>query len=437
MFHIVHISPHSDPQANLGEPDSGGQCIYEYELGLALSNIPDFQVTTFCRQTGQRPDESIINPAYTIKRISCGPDGFIPKEQIEQYIPEFVTKVEGELTKQPAENRIVHAHYWDGACSALSLKARSKQKLPMIWTPHSLGSVKQRKFAGAENEWSYNFVPRHLWEAYGAHVADSIILSTEKEKLELIASYATDADKVRVLTPGVNLDVFDGLDQTASRAQHNLPAEGKILLTIGRMVRNKGYHRAIEAFNILLQKVDEPLYLAVFGGSTTLALKEEKLYVEELHAQVKRLGLEDKVFFRPAVRHNQVPSVFAAADIFLMSSHYEPFGMVTIEAMNSCRPVVADNSGGSVDLITNNYNGILTDFAQPAKVATSILPLIKDPDIYERIAHVAKREAKRKFHWYNISAQFAQVYRQINRAQDHEPFQDVLRHNYFLGKYFR
>jgi hypothetical protein len=114
MYHIVFLSPHSDPQAKLGELDSGGQCIYEHQLALALSTLPEFRVTTYCRQTGKRPDESVVNNSYTVRRVHCGEPGVIPKEELERELDEFVDKVEQELQSfNPDDQIILHTHYWD------------------------------------------------------------------------------------------------------------------------------------------------------------------------------------------------------------------------------------------------------------------------------------------------------------------------------------
>src|SRR5438552_3378937 len=131
MFHVIFLSPHSDPEAQMGELDSGGQCIYEHQLALALSGQPEFKVTTFCRQTFHRPDESTINNSYRIVRIHCGEPKPIRKEEIEKELEEFVTKVSTYLQELPdSDNLILHGHYWDGGYAALSLKSRWPQKLP-------------------------------------------------------------------------------------------------------------------------------------------------------------------------------------------------------------------------------------------------------------------------------------------------------------------
>ena len=111
---VVFVSPHSDPEASLGEPDSGGQCIYEYELGKALAEIPQTEVHIFCRQTFHRPSISQVAPHLTVHRIECGPAKFIAKERIEPYLPAFANQVHQQLAQLKNQDIVIHGHYWDG-----------------------------------------------------------------------------------------------------------------------------------------------------------------------------------------------------------------------------------------------------------------------------------------------------------------------------------
>jgi 1,4-alpha-glucan branching enzyme len=159
-------------------------------------------------------------------------------------------------------------------------------------------------------------------------------------------------------------------------------------------------------------------------------------YRHELQQLIRERNLLSRVFLYPAVAHEQINEVFSAGDLFLMSSMYEPFGIVTIEAMAMGLPVVAANSGGSVNIITHNQTGILTDFQDPHRVATYLFSLLRDEDTYERIAKAALRQAKRNYDWTEKSAQFAAQYRQISRREESEFFQKVIKHNYFLQQHF-
>ncbi len=437
MLHVVFLSPHCDPQAELGEPDSGGQCVYEHQLATAISGLPDFKVTTFCRQTFKRPDVSVVNNSYSVIRLTCGPDKVLPKEELEPYLPEFSQKVKHQLSLLPSDEAVIaHAHYWDGGYASLHLKTLVKHKLPLVWTPHSLGSTKRRKFVGEENEFHYNFIPRQAWESYTTTIADSVIVSTEKEKEELEYNYAVDLTKVSVVPPGIEFATLNKKPQKKMRRKYNLPEIGTVLLCVGRMVPAKGYHHAIEALAEMKKTFKDPVYLAIFGGTLNPTAKEEIEYRHLLEQKVKEYHLENSVFFRPAVQHELVHEVFSSGDIYLMTSEHEPFGLVTIEAMAMHLPVIAANSGGSLNLIIHNQRGILVNYHQPQRVAAYVLSLIKDTDLYAKIIQAAHRFVKHEFDWYQKSARFAQVYRQISRFSPEEEFQQRIKDTYFLRQHF-
>jgi len=437
MYHIIFLSPHSDPEAVLGEPDSGGQCVYEHELALALSALPDFKVITFCRQTFRRPDVVMVNNNYFVSRITCGSTEFIPKEQIENVLQPFSRVIHRYIASFPASDTIIlHAHYWDGAFVALWLKQHSQRILPCVWTPHSLGSVKRRKFPGEANEELYHFIPRLSWENFMVMAADAVIVSSEKEKQDLLADYAGNEAKTHIIPPGVYFEPLVKIDAAEARKKCGFPFEGKILLCMGRIVKTKGYHRAIKALAAVKKVYDQPVSLVIVGGSSTNRGQEEKEYLTELKALVSKLGLEKEVLFMPAVGHDKINEVLSAADVYLMSSEHEPFGLITIEAMGIGLPVIAANSGGSLNIVTHNQTGILADFHDSRRIAAYLLSLFKDQRLYSKISEGGKRQARREYDWYDKSAQFAQVYRQVCRSQPVTQFQETVKNTFFLHNYF-
>lgn len=268
------------------------------------------------------------------------------------------------------------------------------------------------------------------------HVCDKVIVSSDTEKAVTLDDYAVDQDKVSVIAPGVDLQQFQPVDQTAARAKFGLPPEGKILLSLGRMVKNKGYHLSIQALAELKKKYTEPVFLAIFGGSAASTSAEEQKYRQELEMLIQTLGLQDSVFLHEAVEHDHIQDVFAAADVFLMSSEHEPFGLVTIEAMAMGLPIVAANAGGSLSILTPNRTGVLTDFHQPERVASYLRSLLLDEEMATTLGQAAQRQARREYDWRQKSEQFAQAYRQISRQEPTEAFRGIVQKNHFLQKHF-
>lgn len=441
MLHIAFLSPHSDPEAFLGEQDSGGQCVYEYQLAQALSALPDFKVSIFCRQNYHREAKSYINQSCKIIRVECGPKKFIAKEEIEQYLPEFCEKVNEILTPKQSSNEtvILHGHYWDGGYSCLYMKTLQNNKIPMVWTPHSLGSVKRRRFIGENEEWDLNFIPRQAWESYSTILSDKIIVSSEDERQVLLKDYAIRESKIKIINPGVDFEVLFLPATKGLYKKFGLPSRGKILLCLGRMVRTKGYEFAIYALSELKKIYHTRASLVIVGGSPQKddsVSVEEKNYLEFLRSEVKRLQLESDVYFLPALDHKHINEIFSIADVFLMPSKNEPFGLVIVEAMAMKVPVIAANRGGPVNLIKHNRTGNLVDIEDSAMVASYLKALFKDKYFSKKIAQDAYKYVQREFHWHQKAEQFAQVYREVSLQQPEEPMQDWVKNKYFLQQHF-
>ena len=434
-MHIVFLSPHSDPQANLGEPDSGGQCVYESELAQSLSEIEGLKVTTFCRQTGQRPDHSVINDNYQIHRIHCGEPGFIPKEDIEKVLPEFTSGVVQKLGDKKPD--IFHGHYWDGGKAMLHLKTKPEyQNIPAVWTPHSLGVLKRKKFPGLLNEQFYNFIPRITWENYTVFSSDKIIVSSEKEKNAIIEEYLLENERITIVPPGVNIDQFVSIDKAVARKRFNLPMEAKILLCLGRITRFKGYHHAIRALHALMGKMEEKVYLVICGGSESNPSPEETSYLAELKELAHSLEISDRVIFHPAVPHRSVNIMYSAADVMMMVSENEPFGLTVLESMSVGLPVVASNTGGPSNLIVHNETGCLVNIHYPQRMANYIFALLKDEEYYLKIAENGYRFVHSEFDWGQRAKEFHGVYQEVLKSERNVEFDDWIKQNYFLAQNF-
>lgn len=426
---VIFVSPHSDPEAALGEPDSGGQCVYEYQLAQALSQMPNTRVDVVCRQTYRRPAVTEINPNYAIHRIECGPRTFVPKEKIEPYLSEFAARV--TTLFKPRQKKILHSHYWDGGKAGLLLKRLSSARLPMIWTPHSLGSRKRQNFTGRPNEQFYNFIPRLCWENYSSFIADQVVVSSAEEKQDVVSGYGIEPEKIEIIAPGVELDQFSPEAMQTARRKHQLPQTGALLLTLGRLTPSKGYHHAIRALAALKQIYAQPVRLVICAGSTQLKSQEEQLYQAALKNLAQELDVADSVIFMPAVAHQRIHEVYSAANVVLVFSEHEPFGLTVIESMAVRRPVVAANAGGPSSIIKHNQTGVLVNVHQPDRAAYYIQSLLKDPQLVERMTEAAHAYVVDTYDWRVKARAFRKLYRRaLTTHQDR--LQLWTRENYFL-----
>ena len=427
---IINISAHCDPQASMEEPDAGGQCVYQHSLALELSKYSGIKVKTYCRQTGKRPDVTQVNDNYSIHRVQCGPSGFIPKEDIEPFLPEFVHKIKAEL---PQHKVVLYAHYWEGGKSALLLKAATSRPLPLVFTPHSLGSLKRDNFRGKENEMMYHFIPRLTWENYTLHISDHIIVSSENERNTLKDDYAVDPEKVSIISPGLSLDSLKPISQPQARLDLGIVSNGKVILCLGRMVATKGFHLALKAFAHLKQDYVEPLTLAIVGGSEK-ATPESKSYFKRLQSLAKRMNLTSHVQFLPAVKKKDVNVAYSASDIFWLPSLREPFGLTGLEAMAMYRPVVANNSDGPKAYIQSGYSGLLASIKRPEKFANATTKLLQDTNLYRRIQKNAHSHVEESYSWETIAPQFLDILIETSQIK-HQHLADWKKKDYFLKTY--
>lgn len=404
---IVFLSPHSDPQAKLGEPDAGGQCVYEHELALGLAS-QGHEVLTFCRQRNRHPSVSRIAPGYTIYRITTGGEGFIPKEEIAAYVPEFTDQVSQILAeRRPKTPTLIHAHYWDGAMAAMQLKA-NYANYPLVWTPHSLGFTKRDKFKGINYEANHHFIPRLMWENYCLTVADKVICSTRDEKRKILKYYHSFAERIDIIPPGVTIGSASSADRY--RRQMKIRPGTKILLCLGRMARTKGYQHAIRIIQRLHSRTETPFVLVIVGGGTKISSDEESKYLSELKRLAAKLGVSDRVIFHPSVPHHQVQSLYSLADFYLMTAEEEPFGLTVIEAMAAECVVLAHNRGGTKNIITHNSTGMIVDMHKYSNVADVLARLIASPSKMAKISDRARATVLSKYSWESRLPQFIKSY---------------------------
>lgn len=427
---VLFLSPHSDPLAHPGEPDSGGQCIYEHQLASSLSKHEGVSVTVFCRYRSGYPINEQVNTDYHIYRLECGGKDFLPKEQLEPILPEFVDLLTIHIDIR--QSFIVHAHYWDGIKSALILKKRLQINFPIIWTPHSLAINKRSVYKGIENERRFNLIPRKLWENYGVILSDSVQISSNPEKHDLITHYDALEEQIIINPPGVELAVFRVTDRFESRHYFNLSAEEFIISSAGRLTPEKGFHNTIHAAYRLKQLTDKFKLLLVGGSPRELSESEEK-YLSQLQRLVHDYELQDQVIFQRAVSHSDMKYLYGSSDIYLCLSEYEPFGLSVIEAMAAGTSVITTNNGGPADIITDNHNGFLVKSHDYENIATILHRLINQPELRQMISQQASEYALQQFSWERTAKDTLTNYERLLQSNQGNKL-ELINNSYFLQR---
>jgi D-inositol-3-phosphate glycosyltransferase len=294
---------------------------------------------------------------------------------------------------------IVHSHYWLSGVVGERLKAR--WGVPHLTMFHTLAEVKSRSRI---SEWE----PDVRIEAEHAIVqqANRIIAAGSDEKELLVRLYGASAERISVVPCGVNLDLFQPVEQRAARRALALREDDRILLFVGRVEPLKGIDILLGAAAELAMEHD--CSVLVIGGDSG-AQQGEIAYLRNLAA---RLGIAERVSFLGAVDHERLPLYYSAADVCVVPSFYESFGLVALEAMACGTPVVASRVGGLAGTVRDGETGYLIPWRCPEPFAERIELLLGNEELRRAFGRTA-REVVERFRWSNVAEQVIGVYREL------------------------
>lgn len=406
---IAMVSTHGYVAATppLGAADTGGQVVYVLELSKKLALL-GYQVDIWTRQFEDQPEIEAVADRVRIIRVPCGGPAFIPKEYLCDHLPEWNEHALSFIERHNLTYTFFNSHYWDAGLAAQHLSR--VLKVPHVHTPHSLGLWKQRQMVGdfaasaAEFESRYNF-ERRIREERKLYADCDIVLATTPPQLDLIVQeYEVPAAKVRMVPPGYDDHRFFPVSE-ASRApiRERLGFKGKVILALGRLARNKGYDLLIEAFSIVAAR--EPaavLHLAVGGKDMN---PNELTLLEELKAAAQRTGFGERIHFGSFVADDDLADYYRAADLFVLCSRYEPFGMTAIEAMASGTPTVVTVHGGLYRALSFGRHALYADPFDREDLGIMMAKPFRHARLRERLGRMGAHKARSLFTWTGIAHQ--------------------------------
>lgn len=401
---IALISDHGDPAAEIGKEEAGGQNVYVRQVGEALAKL-GWQVDMFTRKT--HPSQAAIvqhSPYCRTIRLKAGPEEFIPRDRILNYMPQFV---EGFLKFQAKEGTnypLVHTNYWLSAWVGLQLKAQSN--IQLVHTYHSLGVVKYKAIAArpaiAETRLA---VEQQILEQ--AHC----VVATSPQEVEVLREQVSPHGRIEVIPCGTDLANFRWIPKAEARTQLGFEAEDQIVLYVGRFDPRKGIETLVRASAICQARQTGSFKLVIAGGWETDQLDGQEF--ERIQRLVAEVGLTEQTVFAGRLGHDVLPLYYAAADICVVPSHYEPFGLVAVEAMACGTPVIASNVGGLKFTVVPEETGLLVPPQDPNAFAQAIDRILMD----ELWAHKLRRQAsirvRENFSWTGTGIQLSNLYRRL------------------------
>ncbi|MGL5941036.1 MAG: glycosyltransferase family 4 protein [Waterburya sp.] len=398
---VALISVHGDPAVNIGKEEAGGQNVYVRQVGEALAR-QGWQVDMFTRcSDANQPEIVEHSPNCRTIRLTAGPQKFVPRQKIFQYLPEFVKAFINFQHQQKTIYPIIHTNYWLSAWVGMEIK--KIQTVRHLHTYHSLGAVKYR---------SVTTVPliaktRLRVEKQCLETADMIIATSPQEQ-EHMRSLVSTKGNITVIPCGTDIECFGSIDRQSGRAKLGINPEDKVVMYAGRFDERKGIETLVRA--IAREEVisHQNLKLIIVGGYTPGESDGQEK--ERITNIVQELEIEDITKFAGRVQHQDLASYYAAADVCVVPSHYEPFGLVAIESMAARTPVVASDVGGLKFSVVDQVTGLLVPPQDEAAFAQAINSILSSPKWREQLGNNARKRVEAKFSWNGVANQLEQQY---------------------------
>lgn len=366
---VAMLSVHTCPLAALGAKETGGMNVYVREVSRELARM-GVRVDVFTRsQNPSIPRVVDLAPGARVIHLAAGPEAPMARERIWEHLDEFADRIEAWRLTHGVDYDVVHAHYWLSGVVGLDLGAR--WGAPVLQMFHTLARLKNDV---ARQPGEREPVLRVAEETRVVAGADRIVAASDVERTDLVAQYGAKLDQVSVIPCGVDTDLFRPGHAGVARAELELDA-GPTLLYVGRLAPIKGLTTLLEAV-ALLRSRGQRVRLLVVGGDADDAGDGHEAYVRELTC---RLGLCGAVQFLGAQPQPALRDYYVAADVTVMPSYYESFGMVALEAMACGSPVVASRVGGLATTVREGVTGFLVPEGDVAALADRIATLLSDP----------------------------------------------------------
>ena len=398
MRRVAAFSVHTSPLARPGRGDSGGMNVYLRSLVGALSRA-GVACDVFTRRPGpQEPTVVDLGGGARVIHIDAGPEGPLPKELQFAVLDQFTDAVRVFMEHEPEGYSALHAHYWLSGVVAHRLK--HELNLPLVATFHTLGLVKAASGVGDEP------APRIAAELDVIRCADVIIASTPNEEHELLTRYGADPAHVEIIAPGVDHAMFSPLGRSDAKALLGLGSAPMVLFA-GRIQPLKGGELAVRAFAALGARDATLVIVGEPSGS------HGEAEAARLRALVDECDLNDRVRFVGSVAHEDLGDFYRAADVCVVPSHTESFGLVALEAAACGTPVVAASVGGLQSIVDDGRTGFLVASREPLAFAAAIDKILADPQ-YATEMSAAAVERSRRYSWNLTAARLRRLYSDLS-----------------------
>lgn len=408
---IALVSDHASPLAAPGSIDCGGQNVYVAHLARELA-AAGYLVDIFTRRDAIGQSQLVRWSANTrVIHVPAGPAHYVPKEQMLPHMQAFARWVTRFARRQPALYEVVHANFFMSGMVAEHL--RQALGIPFVITFHALGQVRKLAQGAADG-----FPPARIRiESRLMRHAGRIIAECPQDRLDMQALYGASPGRIAIAPCGFDPEELWPIPVAEARASLGLQPDKFVVLQLGRMVPRKGVDTVLQGLAILRRHHGIDADLLVVGGDIDHPHGHDKLEMARLRALAGQLGIGEHVRFTGQKPRDQLRNYYGAADAFVTTPWYEPFGITPVEAMACARPVIGSEVGGIKSTVVDGVTGFLIPARDPQAVARHLATLHDNPGLAQGMGHHGLRRAWQHYTWRIVAQQVAAIYAAV--MQEH------------------
>jgi len=411
---ICAISFHCCPFSLLGGDGTGGMNIYLRELCSALTSYPEVKMDIFTRiQNPEIREVKYLSPQARVVHLRGGPERPMDRTKLYDFLPEFSRNLESFICQERENYDLVYSHYWLSGLVGEEIK--QKFNLPLVHIYHTLAFLKERSLKEESREHKGRIeAERHL-----AYVSDAIISSSEEEMQSLVGEYRIPSSRGRIIYPGVNKKLFYPLEDRKVIREMRCGKKDRILLYVGRIDPAKGLMTVIEALELLRNR-DLRLYgqlklIVVGGGRKKEDFPGNKEFFR-IKESIREKKLARKVTFLGSKKQSELKKYYSAAEVLVMPSLYESFGLVPVEAMACGTPALVSRIGEMRNIVQEGKNGFSFRPNNPSSLASCLQHFFSNKEsLWD--AEKIRQNAVKNFSWGKTAEETYSLFRRLRRKK--------------------
>ncbi|MGQ0750753.1 MAG: glycosyltransferase family 4 protein [Betaproteobacteria bacterium] len=403
---IAVISDHASPLAVAGGIDSGGQNIYVASIARHVHAL-GYELDVFTRRDNPALPEVVeVAKGLRVVHVRAGPEDALRKESMLPVMPEFTARV-AQFCDREAGYDVVHANFFMSGMVALGLKQLFG--IPFVVTFHALGRVRRLHQREADQ-----FPDERIdIEDRTVEHADAIIAECPQDCLDLISLYGAERDKIRTIPCGFDAREFWPVRRAFARRLLGFDSDERIVLHIGRMVPRKGVDNVIRALGRLARCSGMRPRLVIIGGNTDAPDCAATPELARLREIARSEGVGEQTLFTGRRSREVLKLYYSAADVFVTTPWYEPFGITPLEAMACGTPVVGSAVGGIKHSVVDGVTGYLIPPNDPDALASRLADLYRNPPLLARFGRNGLKRVQKHFTWERVARSMAALYDEL------------------------